>query len=254
LYAGRNAIRSSEQVLPILIQVILVPQGSEYRAVCRGLSRISVQSSVQPSVQPIFKPIVKAIPVGIDAVTRYLQQLQQTGFFHPQQQVLVMGLCGSLSDQFLTGEMVLYRECVDGTGSRLRVCDRVLTTQLQSHLKTAVVRGLTSDRVISNAQEKRDLGQSYQADVVDMEGWAVLEVLIQSSIAVTMLRVVSDDCNHNLPDLTSALGAEGDLKAVPLAIAMLRQPIAAVRLIRGALQGLKQLEAATTLLFNSKIL
>jgi Phosphorylase superfamily len=228
------------------IQIILVPQGSECRAVCRSLNQISVKPSV--------KPIVKAIPVGVDAVTRYLQQLQQTGFFHPQQQVLVMGLCGSLSDYFLTGEMVLYRECVDGTGSGSRACDRSLTTQLQVQLKTAMVRGLTSDRVISNAQEKRDLGQSHQADVVDMEGLAVLAVLSQIGIAVAMLRVISDDCHHNLPDLSLALGAEGNLKALPVAIAMLRQPIAATHLIRGALRGLKQLEAATTLLFDSKIL
>jgi len=66
-----------------------------------------------------------------------------------------------------------------------------------------LVRALTSDHIVWSAAEK-PLGQSYNAEVVDMEGFAALEVLSQAGV-VAMLRVISDDCEHDLPDLTSAL-------------------------------------------------
>jgi len=227
------------------LQTILVCQGAEYKAVCRGLRGVT---EYQPSVIPI--------PVGIKPLTRYLQTCQQRGHFlnHPQPSVLVLGLCGSLIPRYQVGDIVLYQDCVyqsAGTSSLLR-CDSNLTELLYFRLqeKISIVKALTSDRVISSAAEKRYLGQILGADVVDMEGFAALELLSQAGVAVAMLRVISDNCYHDLPNLTSALSSDGSLLPFPLAIAMLRQPIAATRLIRGAMRGLKVLEQVTTLLFS----
>jgi hypothetical protein len=65
-----------------------------------------------------------------------------------------------------------------------------------------------------------------------------------------MLRVISDNCHHNIPDLSSALSSDGSLQTLPLAIGLLRQPLAATRLILGALRGLKVLQDVTTSLFT----
>ncbi|WP_424100902.1 phosphorylase [Moorena producens] len=120
------------------------------------------------------------------------------------------------------------------------------TQQRQANL----VRGLSSDRIISSSLEKRQLGQSYQADVVDMEGFATLSVINPKGFAVAMVRVISDDSYYNIPDLTPAISADGSLKPLPLAIGMLKQPIAATRLIRGSLRGLKVLEQLSIRLFS----
>ncbi|NEO90792.1 MAG: phosphorylase [Moorea sp. SIO3G5] len=112
------------------------------------------------------------------------------------------------------------------------------TQQRQANL----VRGLSSDRIISSSSQKRQLGQSYQADVVDMEGFATLSVLNPKGFAVAMVRVISDDSYYNIPDLTPAISADGSLKPLPFAIGMVKQPIAATRLIRGSLRGLKVLQ------------
>jgi nucleoside phosphorylase len=157
--------------------------------------------------------------------------LQQNPIAAP---AIVMGLCGSLSDQYGVGSAVVYESCVDTSGT-LRLCDR----ELAQRLGLPVVRAFTSDRVISSAAEKRDLAQTYQADVVDMEGMAVLSAL---SNPVAMVRVVSDDIEHDLPNLSSAI-VDGNLRPLPFAIAMLRQPIGAVQLVRGALTGLDRLRA-----------
>ncbi|MEI1373994.1 phosphorylase [Nostoc sp. UHCC 0926] len=222
------------------INTILVPQGAEYKAVCRGLS--GVTGSI---------PTVIAIPLGMKPLLKYLQQSQGNGeFLAPKSRVVIMGICGSLSDRYTVGDIVLYQDCVY-SGKR-QECDRTFTAQLHSYIseKVPLVKSMTSDRMICSASEKRHLGETLAADVVDMEGFTALEFFNAAGVDVAMLRVVSDDCQHDIPDLTSAINSDGSLNPFPLAMAMLRQPLAATRLIRGSLKSLKVLEQLTNRLFS----
>jgi nucleoside phosphorylase len=223
-----------------------VCQGAEYQAVCNGLRRAT--GSV-PQVVPI--------PVGPQAVHRCLQTWLQGNPL--SQLVLVMGLCGSLNPGLGVGQAVLYQTCVYGTAEtellqtvgRKLECDRPLTDWLQAELpQVARVDALTSDRLIHRATEKQYLAQASGTDVVDMEGFAVLESLQQAGIQVAMLRVVSDACTHDLPNLNTALSAEGKLQPLPMALSMMRQPQAAARLIQGSLKGLQQLQQISANLFS----
>ena len=85
-----------------------------------------------------------------------------------------------------------------------------------------------------------------------MESATVLDSLGRQAASVAILRVISDDCRHSLPDISSAIRPDDSLQAVPLAISFLKQPLAAIRLIRGSLQSLQVLQAVTTELFSSK--
>jgi len=215
--------------------------------VCRGLSRVSAA-----------KPLVIPIPVGPKPLTRYLQKLQADAHFlnHAQSGVLVTGLCGSLNPRYALGEIVLYQNCVyqvNATTPLIQTCDSALTALFYSSLqeKVSLVKALTSDRVIWSAAEKRHLSEQSGTDVVDMEGFAVLECLSQAGVAIAMLRVISDDCQHDIPDLNSSVSPDGSLQPLSLASRMLRQPLAATRLIRGSLKGLKVLQEITTTLFSS---
>lgn len=223
------------------IQSILVPQGAEYQAVCRGLNQVATP-----------KPQVIPIPVGPQAVSHFLNTWKQPHDKSELASVLVMGLCGSLKPAHRVGECVLYRDCVDlsHTNYPVRSCDQPLTEQIQTQLQLPIVKALTSDRIIHTASEKVSLAATYDTAVVDMEGFAVLQALSQLGIAVAMLRVVSDDCQHDVPDLTAALSPEGTLQPIPLAIGLIRQPIAGFRLIRGSLRGLQALQQVTAVLFN----
>lgn len=224
------------------IQIILVPQGAEYQAVCRGLNSIN-SSKLQ----------IIPIPIGGKPLTKHLEKLQQAEYFPKDSltQVLLTGLCGSLSPEYSIGDVVVYRECINEENSSIS-CESNLTTLLYEKLKdkASLVRGLTSDRIIYLASEKQHLGQLYNAEVVDMEGFATLEVLKKAGISIAMIRVISDNIHHNLPNLTSAISPDGSLLTLPLALGMMRQPIAATRLIRGAIQGLKVLQNVSTLLFD----
>jgi Phosphorylase superfamily len=224
------------------IQIILVPQGAEYQAVSRGLKSIN---SPKPQIMPI--------PIGNKPLTKHLEKLQQAGYFPKDSltQVLLMGLCGSLSPLYSVGDIVVYQECINESNSS-QFCAHELTILLSKKLKAqaSLVRGLTSNLIIHSASEKQHLGQLHKAQVVDMEGFAALEVFKKAEIAVAMVRVISDDIHHDLPNLTSAISPDGSLLPLPLAMGMMRQPIAAIRLIRGSLQGLKVLQNVSTLLFR----
>jgi len=158
----------------------------------------------------------------------------------------MMGLCGGLTTKLAIRDAVLYR---DSFASTAYTCDRVLTAKLQSLLNVPIVRGVMSDRVISTIHDKQQLATQFNADVVDMESAAALEILNAIGVSTAVLRVVSDDCHHNIPNLSNAFNAEGSLQTVELAIALLRQPIAAIHLISGSLRGLKNLQELTQKLF-----
>ena len=216
------------------IDAILVPQGAEYQAVCWGRRRASA-------------PIILPIPIGSTPLRQYLHDQQKAGHIFAGQQLLVMGLCGGLRPRHAIADVVLYRECIDRTQpAAMLPCDAAFTNWLHTKLAApTLVRALTSDRLVSSAQEKHQLAQDYAADVVDMEGFAALESLCHLGATVAMLRVISDTAQHDLPDLTAAIDQNGTLQPLPLAWGMVRQPIAAMRLIRGSLQGLRTLQALT---------
>jgi Phosphorylase superfamily len=222
-----------------LIDVIFVPQGPEFKAVQRGLNRIGA------------KVALYATPMGPYAIKGCLEQWLQLEFrtFDPPPCVLLMGLCGSMSPSFSIGDRVLYRSCIDAQAPSSvppLSCDPSLLTTLQERLENAVtiVTSVMRDRIIHRASDKQALADHYGVQVVDMEGYAFLSALESTGISVGMLRVVSDDIFHDLPDLSAAMTETGTLNPAKLALCMMTQPRNALRLIQGSLASLKQLENA----------
>lgn len=219
---------------------ILVPQGAEYRAVRQGLLKGGASSVA-----------VMALPIGPTAGERFLHQWRTNWNLAPAR-VLVMGLCGGLRPHLSIGAAVLYHRCEQGYGAGAAhqlglACDRTFTEQLHQWLPAAQpVTGITCDRVIHLAQAKQHLAQARAVDVVDMEGFPILTALTAAGIPGAMLRVVSDGDDYDIPDLTCAIDAAGNLQPVPTAAALLRQPLAALHLMQGALKGLAQLQHLST--------
>jgi hypothetical protein len=83
-----------------------------------------------------------------------------------------------------------------------------------------------------------------------MEGYSYVRELQRREISVAMVRIVSDDLCGDLPDLNQAIDSQGNLQNLPMAIALIKQPMAAIRLIKGSLTGLKALEKITAQLFT----
>ncbi|MGI0491705.1 phosphorylase [Alkalinema pantanalense CENA528] len=241
------------------VLTILVPQGAEYQAVCRGLeSQRIANRSPQVFLQesPPALPQVLAIPAGLSPVQRWLEQLVRKQTPLPSA-VLVLGLCGALhdrGDQAAIGSTVVYRACLDPQGKQWDCADLRqigLASDRAASLALQPAKGISCDRVIHLAQEKQQLAQQVQADVVDMENTAILEFFSRYNIPVAIVRVISDDAQHDLPDLSQGFDDQGQLRPLALALAMVQRPIAAVRLIRGSLTALKILERLSGELIQS---
>ncbi|MDJ0635060.1 MAG: phosphorylase [Xenococcaceae cyanobacterium MO_188.B29] len=237
---------------------IFVAQGAEYQAVCQGIKQI----------KSVSVPQVVPIPIGINALESYLQarDWQQKA----PANILIMGLCGSLSPQYQVGDIVLYQDSVFSLSSSLQqqknnqevardytkdkrgIFEPQLTNYIYNCLQDKItkVTGLTSDRLIWSAEEKLALGKQYQASVVDMEGLVLLKFLQKHNHRVAMLRVVSDSTHYDIPNLSRAIDSTGKLQNIPMAIAMIKQPVAAMRLVKDALKGLAILQQITTELFS----
>lgn len=211
------------------IDVILVPQGAEYQAVVRGLKPFSLGKGVGVRTN---LPTVFAIPAGVVPVQRFLQTPPYPALLQ-QKSILVLGLCGSLRSHLQIGQAVLYQTCCNAS-------QRYDLPSWPSHLPP--VQAITTDRVIHRVADKQELAQTYDVDVVDMEGTAILQGLAGTAATITMIRVVSDAVIHDLPDLSHVFDAAGKLQPGALAIALLGRPIGAFHLIRGAMLGLQRLE------------
>ncbi len=161
-----------------------------------------------------------------------------------------MGLCGSLRPELGIGRVVVYRACTGTDGAALP-CAPLEVEAIQKRLaEPSTVLAFSADRVVTSAIEKRKLALSLDTEVVDMEGFAILEALSGLGIAVGMVRVVSDDCEHDLPDLTDTFDTQGNLQPLPLAFALLRDPLAGLQLVSGSLRALDALRLIARRLFG----
>ena len=237
------------------VSTLLVPQGAEYRAVCNGMRRVTRAPTVIP-IPAGQQPVAEFLASPVPASGQFATVLSAN---RPPSAVLLLGLCGGLSPDLAVGDLVLYDGCVPACATSPQInnspqiiCNLALTDwifhQLQGRVKR--VRGISCDRVLCNAKEKQRLGQRFSAAVVDMEGVAVLQHFNQRDTPTAILRVVSDDCHQDLPDLSVAFSASGELQPLPLVRAMMRQPQAALQLIRSSLQALAQLTTLTATLFQ----
>ncbi len=209
--------------------LIVVPQGAEFKAVMDGLNR-SQSNPILP---------VLAIPAG-PAVKAFLEQ--ESDRFGGVTLVIVLGLCGALTDDAVVGQIGCYETCCDRSGNEYQ-CDR-----LHIDIHFANWNAVTVDSVIIKITDKQLLSAETNCDVVDMESIWILKFMQQRGIRISVVRVVSDAVVGDLPDLSQVFDRNGALKPMALARAFVMRPIEALRLIGGSIRGLRQLSRCATVI------
>ncbi len=210
-----------------MISTIFVPRGAEADAVRRAAAR--ARSNVRV-VETGIGPIAAA-QAADDAIAAA-----------PVGTALVTGLCGLLSPSFSVGDALVYGEIARGGDGAALTLARDLSGALAAkipHAQTGI-RALASERIVTSAREKTDLGERTHADAVDMESLAIVERLHRHNVPVAVVRVASDGSNDTLPELDRALDGAGGMDGLALALAMLRQPASGFRL---AVNGTRALRA-----------
>lgn len=208
--------------------IVLVPQGAEYRSVRQGFKKMG---DLAPQIIPITIGALEFLgrpPVSNQSL-EFLNKLKG--------KIVLLGLAGSLSDRYRVAHPVIYQGCGVEKGDYWP-CNPEMTAEIAQLTGYSLVKGFTSDRIINQAGEKRRLGQRGY-EVIDMEGARILAALPGQKVA--MVRVISDEVGQDLPDLAPAIDNQGNLQPLPLARQMLSSPVASLNLIRGSLKGLSRL-------------
>ena len=128
--------------------------------------------------------------------------------------LLFAGFAGSLSPEMRVGDVLIAADVVDGRGQRWP------TTWPDSRQG----RLLTADRLIATAAEKREFGERYMAQAVDMESAAFARRCVAAGLPFACVRAISDDVDTPLsPELVPLL-AGGTVSPWRVAATLARHP------------------------------
>jgi len=188
------------------------------------------------------------------------------------QALLIAGLAGALKPEIKTGDAVIYDLCHDArqdfsfAGCKEKQsardekasirCDTQLSESLFELLQLYGCRsfrgaGVTAARIVTSRNEKIRLGTAYKAEVVDMESFEVLSVCSDYKLPVAVLRVISDEADHDLPDFNSAAGKDGRINYLLMAWAMAAKPAGSLRFLLGIRPVTKALQTSLKAILNA---
>jgi len=91
-------------------------------------------------------------------------------------------------------------------------------------VKTVVGRLLTVDTVIHDPAAKRELGESYSVQAVEMETSAIARVAEERGLPLLSLRAISDRLDQELLDSSSFLGSDGEISTLKAGWYVLTHP------------------------------
>jgi len=192
------------------------------------MSRIAIIAAMPGELKPLvhgWKPL--PAPSGIDAwqgklnstecvavcagmgqlaAERAVETAAQSG---PFTALVSVGWAGALSCGMQPGSAYAVNEVIDNaTGERF-------STRSTVGASPARLRLVTIDHV-AHAAEKRQLGEKYQAVMVDMEAAAVARLARDRQAAFYCLKAISDTSGEVLPDFSRYTDQQGHLRLAAL--------------------------------------
>jgi adenosylhomocysteine nucleosidase len=128
----------------------------------------------------------------------------------PLNALVSMGWAGALSCGMQPGGAYVLNEVVDAATK-----ERFATSSPPRLGNAGALRLVTIDHV-ALAAEKRQLGEKYQAVLVDMEAATVARLARRQGIAFYCLKAVSDVATETLPDFSRYTDSQGQLQLAAL--------------------------------------
>jgi len=171
--------------------------------------------------------------------------------------VLVIGLCGGLTESLREQRIVAYTECLSSGPNKAPPlqCSPVLTGGIVRRLQDEGitvdrVAGITSPRIATTKADRLALAKSGAA-VVDMESYPIVSAGARAGIPVVVLRVVSDSLDTEMPDFNRALNALGALDGRKALWIALGSPLQTLRLLGSNKRAIERLKPAVKLILES---
>jgi adenosylhomocysteine nucleosidase len=124
----------------------------------------------------------------------------------PLTALVSVGWAGALSCGMQPSSAYVVNEVVDAATG-----ERFATSSVRRDENPSMLRLVTIDHV-AHAVEKRQLGETYRAVLVDMEGATVARVARSQGIAFYCMKAVSDVAGEILPDFSRYTDHSGQLR------------------------------------------
>lgn len=174
---------------------------------------------------------------------------------HKPDAILVIGLCGGLTETMPEERIVAYTQCLPTDKSPSLQCSPTLTGAIierleRQHIRCDRVTGITSPRIAASKEEKLALARS-GASVVDMESYQILSAAARAGVPAAVLRIVSDSLDADMPDFNPALDAKGGLEGGKALWIALGSPLETFRLLAANKRAMARLAPAVRLILQS---
>jgi adenosylhomocysteine nucleosidase len=147
-------------------------------------------------------------------------------------QVVLVGFAGGAKAGLGTGDLVVCSEAIEygEAGRRTHSTPELVERARRTGQPATTSAALTVTRVISTADEKRRLGEEYDAAVVEMEGFHLLNVFGLCGVPGLMVRAVLDPVDEDLPDMSHLLKDTGEPRPGALLAYLSSNPAQALKL------------------------
>jgi hypothetical protein len=171
--------------------------------------------------------------------------------------VLVIGLCGGLSESLREQQIVAYTQCLFTGFNKApplqcspALTDGIVTRLRQQGISVDPVIGITSPRIATTKADRLALAKS-GATAVDMESYPIVSAAARAGVPAIVLRVVSDSLDTEMPDFNPALNAQGALDGRKALWIALGSPLETFRLLTANKRAMERLKPAVKLILES---
>ena len=171
--------------------------------------------------------------------------------------VLVIGLCGGLTESSREQHIVAYTECVSTSPNKAPPlqCSAALTDGIVRRLQVQGITvdrviGITSPRIATTKADRLALAKSGAA-AVDMESYPIVSAAARAGVPAVVLRIVSDSLDTEMPDFNPALNAQGALDGRKALWIALGSPLETFRLLAANKRAIERLTPVVKLILES---
>ncbi len=172
--------------------------------------------------------------------------------------VLVIGLCGGLTESLPEQRIVAYTECLSTSPNKApplqcspALTDGIVRRLQQQGITVDRVVAITSPRIATTKAERLALAKS-GASAVDMESYPIVSAAARAGVPAVVLRIVSDSLGTEMPDFNSALNPQGALDGRRALWIALGSPLETFRLLAANKRAIERLTPAVKLILESE--
>lgn len=156
--------------------------------------------------------------------------LQVIDTFQPKA-LISIGYAGAVQPELNVGDLVIADSIMKADVEENRKyhpdpdwLERALNIPCPDGVKKVVGGLLTVSTVINDPAAKRDLGESYGVQAVEMETAAIAKVAEDRGLPFLSVRVISDSIDDELLDSSSFLGGDGEISTLKAGWYVLTHP------------------------------